>query len=452
MKLAFSFILALFIFHAKAQDYTIKRNQFFDFVLSSKMDLNNLSFQKPISFLQQHKGKNARFHRYIHKIGNDVYLTTEGYGEVYKFVDVKNDYFYLNRIDSTIFSGNNFNSSFFTYEDKIYSFGGYGYWKFNGQLRQFSEGHEWSIIKLNKEVPLNTSLSIFDSSSQTLYFIQKKYFEESFDANNSSSTVNKLDVKSKTVENLGVLDLDLEKSIIESPYVVQLNKPFGIVLLHQNKWILLDLKENKRYDLNNSLLVSKLFGNSYYTPDVFYNYEDSILTYSHKEDSILKFQINEKDFKDQEQHIYIKQTNNYTSYFIVLIFLLLITTGVFLYQKKIKKRFERKSNHIEKPIKQNEQLFNQVEKDLIEMIYSISNSNEQVTVDHVNKVLGLSKKNIEVQKRTRREVINSVNYKYKKVSGRDSDFIQSIRSENDKRYMNYFISKYHWDTYLNFKK
>jgi hypothetical protein len=452
MKLVFSFILVLSIFHVKAQEYTIKRNQFFDFVLSSKMDLTNLSFQKPISFLQQHEGKNARFHRYINKIGNDVYLTTEGYGEVYKFVDVKNDYLYLNRIDSTIFSGNNFNSSFFIYNDKIHSFGGYGYWRFNGQLRQFSEGFEWDIIKLNKEVPLNTSLSIFDSSSKSLFFVQKKYVDESFGVNYSVSTVNKLDIENRIIENLGSLDVELEKSIIESPYVVQLNKPFGIVLLHQNKWILLNLKENKRYELNNGSLVSKLFGNSYYTPDVFYNYKDSIITYSHKVDSILKFQISERDFKDLLQEAYIKQNNNYTLYFIILFCFLVITTIVFFYKRKYKKSHAKPPTHTEKPIKAKEDIFNQVEKDLIEMIYSVSNSNEQVTVDHVNKILGLSKKNIEVQKRTRREVINSINYKYKKVSGRDSDFIQSIRSENDKRYMNYFISKSNWESYLLLKK
>ena len=282
MKLVYSIILVLSIFHATAQEYTIKKNQFFDFILSSKIELINLSFQKPITFLEQHKGKNARFHRYIHRIGNDIYLTTEGYGEVYKFIDVKNDYFYLKRIDSTIFSGNNFNSSFFTYENKIHSFGGYGYWKYNGQLRQFSEGHEWDIIKLNKEVPLNTSLSIFDSSTQTLYFIQKKYFEESFDANYSISTINKLDIKNRTIENLGVLDSDLEKSIIESPYLVQLNKPFGIAILHQNKWILLDFKKNNRYELVNTSLVSTLFGNSYYAPDVFFNYKDSKMNYFKK--------------------------------------------------------------------------------------------------------------------------------------------------------------------------
>jgi hypothetical protein len=75
-----------------------------------------------------------------------------------------------------------------------------------------------------------------------------------------------------------------------------------------------------------------------------------------------------------------------------------------------------------------------------------------VTVDQVNKVLGLSKKNIEVQKRTRREVINSINYKFRKVTGLDSDLIQSVRSENDKRYMNYFISKLNRDQYLTITK
>ena len=139
--LAFAFFFSL-VTNVYSQDYSIKRNKFFDYLLSSHEDINNVVFQKPISLLQQFSKKNERFHRYITKIDGNLFLTTEGYGEVYKYKQTKDSLLYFTRVDSTIFSGNNFNSSQFVYDKKIFSFGGYGYWKYNGQLRQFNEGHD----------------------------------------------------------------------------------------------------------------------------------------------------------------------------------------------------------------------------------------------------------------------------------------------------------------------
>ena len=50
-------------------------------------------------------------------------------------------------------------------------------------------------------------------------------------------------------------------------------------------------------------------------------------------------------------------------------------------------------------------------------------------------------KNIGLQKKVRSEVFNNVNEKFKMISDWDEPLVQSIRSENDKRYFEYMIRK-----------
>jgi len=64
---------------------------------------------------------------------------------------------------------------------------------------------------------------------------------------------------------------------------------------------------------------------------------------------------------------------------------------------------------------------------------------QTATPAEINYVLGVKDKNIGLQKKVRSDVINSINEKYKQVTGNADSLIQSIRNENDKRHLEYFI-------------
>jgi hypothetical protein len=456
MKYGLIIVFTFFIIESKAQFFSAKRNKLFNYVLSSNIGNQTILFQNPTSLLLEFERKNERFHRTLFKIGKTIYLTTEGYGEVYKLKSVNDSLLIFQRVDSTIFSGNNFNASFFYYGNKIYSFGGYGYWRFNGQLRLFNEGHEWDIIKLNQEIQYNTKISIFDSATSTLYFISKPYFDESFENHKEHTTINKLDLLKNEVEELGRLKPVFENSILESPGFVICYNPFGILLLHQNKWVLLNLKENKVFEYSNKEVTSKLFGNSYFSPTIYHSIQDSILIYSKQEDSLLKFQLLEKDFINTKKEFFVKKTiGGYLN--ILFLFPLLIPIFLIYRRKKITQRLIDKqknslSENHESILLNADGVYSLLEQDLIDMVYTLSQSKTLVTVEHVNKLLGLSKKNIEVQKRTRREIINSINYKFKKNSQLETDLVQAVRSDEDKRYMNYYISDSNWTLYKEGRK
>jgi len=67
--------------------------------------------------------------------------------------------------------------------------------------------------------------------------------------------------------------------------------------------------------------------------------------------------------------------------------------------------------------------------------------NKTATIPEINYILGVKDKNIGMQKKVRSDIINSINEKYRYQSSNTEPLIQSIRSEEDKRYFEYLIKK-----------
>ena len=83
--------------------------------------------------------------------------------------------------------------------------------------------------------------------------------------------------------------------------------------------------------------------------------------------------------------------------------------------------------------------FTDIEQRLLELLKQKSLLNETATPAEINYVLGVKDKNVGLQKKVRSDVINSINEKYKQMTGNEDSLIQSIRNENDKRHLEYFI-------------
>lgn len=66
-----------------------------------------------------------------------LYLLPDGTGRVYK-VEGEGKNLKIIRQDSTLFFGYNFGFFPFSYNDTLYSFGGYGFWRFNGHSEHLS--------------------------------------------------------------------------------------------------------------------------------------------------------------------------------------------------------------------------------------------------------------------------------------------------------------------------
>ena len=129
-----------------------------------------------------------------------VFMSLDATGRIYQVKDNEPD-LDLIRKDSTIFFGYNFGSYFFTHNDTLFSYGGYGYWNINGHLRYFKyDQAEWELMPLLKEITGRKSdadfsyNSWFDQSKGNLYVLKSTSHPDSVYA---------LDMKKKEWHTLG---------------------------------------------------------------------------------------------------------------------------------------------------------------------------------------------------------------------------------------------------------
>jgi len=112
-------------------------------VYNDKLPYNSLESTKQIidsAFSIQKKLNSGRID--IFEKGNKYYLTVDGTFLVFKW-----EYNRWNNLYTNQYTGYNIYSRKFIYNDKIYSFGGYGFWRFHGQLIWFVEKKgEWEIV------------------------------------------------------------------------------------------------------------------------------------------------------------------------------------------------------------------------------------------------------------------------------------------------------------------
>lgn len=85
-------------------------------------------------------------------------------------------------------------------------------------------------------------------------------------------------------------------------------------------------------------------------------------------------------------------------------------------------------------------LFDELEIQLLELLIKNTESGKTTTTDEQNKVLGLSKKNSEIQKKQRSDIILSINKKIAFITKNEEPIIQKRRSDIDKRAFEYFLN------------
>ena len=84
--------------------------------------------------------------------------------------------------------------------------------------------------------------------------------------------------------------------------------------------------------------------------------------------------------------------------------------------------------------------FSGTEKTLINLLISKSTKNRTISIEEINYVLGVKDKNTGLQKKVRSDTFNDINEKFRFLTQRDQVLIQSKRSEEDKRYFEYYIN------------
>jgi hypothetical protein len=123
-------------------------------------------------------------------------------------------------------------------------------------------------------------------------------------------------------------------------------------------------------------------------------------------------------------------------------FILLFITIIFFITRYFKQKIQQKIvlsqlKHLK--AKSVSQAFVGSEISLIDMLLQASLANEKIEIHQINHVLGIKDKNIGLQKKVRSDVINGINDKYQIITNGANPLIVSIRKEDDKRFLEYFI-------------
>jgi len=377
------------------------------------------------------------------KAGEDIYVKFDNTGTLFKLIELNDSIAKFKRFDKTV----NFNycngAVNFNVGNEIYNYGGYGFWKNNGLIRKFDpKSGEWSVIKTNIEVPqqlFETTNSWFDYKSNLLYTAYQvdvnaalKDNEVMYGKITPISYV--FDLKKK---DWNVLGESTSKAIeLLKAGRLSLSTNSGLMLLGYEQLYLFDFSNNEilQYDDN---VFAQLYmritdnnfvfhlGNKLYSVDKFTAAIDSV-------------ELDLQHFKKIGAKIY-SPIKDYTWAFVLggvaLLFLSYLSIKTIIDRRIAKLKsttLETKNFKFE---------FSDIEKSLIHMLLEKSKSNQTATINEINYILGVKDKNIGLQKKVRSEVFNAVNEKFKLISDWDEPLVQSIRSENDKRYFEYMIRK-----------
>ena len=454
MKIILGLLLLVFIQHIKSQDIVVPTNQLLEFLIVTHEPIStitNHSIYKN-SFIKLDNEHLIGYKQFIVKNKKGLFLLVDGTGRVYRVTKKDKTRIIFKRIDSTHFYGYNGNSTFFSNNDTLYSFGGDGFWRINGQLRYYSEqNHEWNIEQINKEIPTTNFLYYQDPKDRSILYLQSPYIDQATNTRHDNYIVTKLNLIVKKNKELGKLNKHLSTLFDKNPYYSFINIPSlngTIIIWNRYEKYLIKYDTNEAFRLVNKKIIDMFSGvsndinilNTFSIKDTVYYTKSNDTTYK-----LYSFPISMKDFVKEPYPLYepFEDEKKSLYFYIGGLCMLLIGGSVFFVKKRKQKTTSintEPSLAVSKKIEDNGIDFNPLELELIIKMIEQSARGNHFSVEDINTSLGLNRKTLEIQKKIRTETINRINHKFKIKYNLSIDLIERIRSEEDRRYYKYMIS------------
>jgi hypothetical protein len=449
-------IILIFLNQISGQEneYKIPVSPFINFIKEERFSGVNILplYNKHLQLLPL---TNTRFDQHpqtFFVLNGEIYVHIFSTGLVYKSIS-KNaiDSLTFKRLDKTDHYGYNINAFPFTYKNKLYNIGGYGFWHWNGQLRIFiDKAREWDIVKLNKEYPVAIDYpgSFFWISEQTQKLYSFSYIKGN-DAIKSKDektiqridTVLELDLSSHEWKEKGILNKKLVNgitpqkcySVLDSGILVSPDAP---ILLYLN------LLANRVDTLKNIEYYLFFSGTS---QDALYWYKNRFFYKATNAGRTLdSLYLNVNDLSRSNQQIYLNQSNRSFSNFYYLLLLLPILI-LFFYRKyfklNLKETPEIKNLILNSPYKSPD-LFDEIEKSVIILLFENAKTKGlRTSTDEINRILGVGNKSVDMQKRKRSDIIKSINKKYEILFPGTNALIIRVKSQLDARLFEYELNR-----------
>ncbi|MEY4056794.1 MAG: hypothetical protein EBU05_01245 [Chitinophagia bacterium] len=422
--------------------YFVKKTPFLEKILSSQGLYANINLSKDNNIIPGQGTNFAEYSQEIIKDEKNLYVNLQRTGFVFILFNQNDSILEFRRIDRTINLNYNIGCYNFLYEDQLYSYGGYGFWKTNGHLRQFNVlDKQWDIIPLNKEIFSNGYR--WYSNKEGKLFVPFQDFENAGlksipqDQLETKTESYYLDLKQRDWIKLGRLDPSIKKILEEDP------NPSGFIsvqngCLHiiNDEIYYFDFIENKIYKSikpeYNQFFIRRIgLDNTFESKGNIYFYYPST-------GKIESVPFNLSNFELLNFPIWRRNTGSDKYVAFVLLFILIVFFITRFFKQKIQQRIVLSQlKHLK--AKSVSQAFVGTEISLIDMLLQASLANEKIEIHQINHVLGIKDKNVGLQKKVRSDVINGINDKYQIITNGPNPLIVSVRKEDDKRFLEYFI-------------
>ena len=153
-KYLFNCLLALIFINTAlfSQNIRIPNNALFKTILAQKQSITHIT--PSTSNIIPVNGVFKSLKQQLLYTDKGLFLLIDATGQIFKATNWDDAEIEFKRIDSTSYFGFNAESLKIMRKDTIFSFGGYGFWRFNVYLSFFDfKRYEWEISLLNDEIP-----------------------------------------------------------------------------------------------------------------------------------------------------------------------------------------------------------------------------------------------------------------------------------------------------------
>jgi len=362
------------------------------------------------------------------------------------------------RLDSTFYQGYNFGAFNFVYKDTIFSLGGYGFWHFNGMLRYYNENkHSWFVVQTNKQIPLrlwHNARIYYDESAQKIYALYTLPIEESIQQGEQDGNkyLQCLDLVTKKwwdeppIANKTSFD---EAGWVHSPIF---NTTLGMITFVQNELKVLDFANNRIGNIasDKSSIIRENW--TQYQQLMMISSKQMLYFVNPLKGKIDSVSFTGKDITWTKEPIVI--VSGQSNLFLVTltgIVMIIVPVGLYTFKRKGKSKASSKQTITEIAPEQTKkettfqrniqfsETLSAVEKSLLDLILKNSTLGVMTSVNSVNEVLGIAKKDVKSQNNIRASALQMINHKFIAYSGLQDELIMKQRTVFDKRFFEYFI-------------
>jgi hypothetical protein len=421
--------------------YKIPTNPFWELLLSQ----NNLKCNVRTSFPNNYISTEGTIYKLngqeIIKSGEHLFIQISQTGMIFSFESKEDSMLIFKRLDKTININYNIDATQFIYQNELYNYGGYGFWKSNGALRRFNQvDKEWDIVPLNKEV-ISIYYNWFSDKEGRVYVPYEREMNGGivgYDKGVKRYDSYYLDINKREWVSLGNLSKELIE-ITKDDWLngIAINTEEGYLYLQNDQVFLLDFIHNQvwssnRPDLNQFLTRRRTNMNMFV-------FDHKIYSYNPIEKNLLVLEYKKNDFTLMPYPIWAKSNN--TLWYIVGVVIIVLISIALVWFVRQSMRLKIQSAQLKMlKTKSIQQAFVGTELTLIELLLSANAKNKKVEIHQINHVLGIKDKNVGLQKKVRSDVMNAINEKYQFITQSDVQLISSVRREEDKRFFEYFIT------------